>query len=130
MSQEVLETYGQKKLDEYSHWTYIIQCGDYYKDFEELERKSEKRLGRKPYWLRPAFESTRLYYIGQTENLEKRLGEHFKKTNGAEFTTLFEPTTLLELFPKRSRNQAEYEEHKRTELYKQSEDVFAYSDKR
>lgn len=127
ISEELLEAYGQKKLDNFTHWVYVLSCSNRCRTFNELERRAESRLSRKPPWLREAFESSRLIYIGQTENLQKRLGQHFKEVKSSEFTTLFPPSEILRLDPQHSRNSAEYHEHRLTESYNKDRDIFAYS---
>jgi len=127
ISEELLESYGRKELEKYSHWVYILNCHHYYRDFDELERRAKNRLGKKPWWLRQAFEANNLYYIGQTENLEKRIGEHFKKQNSSEFTTLFDPQDIERLEPQYSRNSAEYTEKRLFEAWKEIDDAFVYS---
>jgi len=124
---EMLECYGQNKLDDIRYWVYILDCNSYYDTFEELEKYADKRIQRKPDWLREAFESNRLYYVGQTENLEKRLGQHFKGQKSSEFTTLFEPRSIKRLIPANSRNQAERKEEMIANGWNDPENkVFAY----
>jgi len=124
---EILECYGQNKLDDVRYWVYILDCRNSYRTFDELERKAEKRLNRKPEWLREVFEAKRIYYVGQTENLQKRLGQHFKKQNSSDFTKLFEPSQIERLIPQHSRNAAEYKEEKIAQAWHDTENkVFAY----
>jgi len=124
---EMLEHYGQNKLDDIRYWVYIIYCSCQHRTFDELESYAEKRLQRKPDWLREAFESDRLYYVGQTENLQKRLGQHFKGQNSSEFTTLFDPRTIERLIPVHSRNQAERKEQRVAKGWNDPENgTFAY----
>ncbi|WP_121744906.1 GIY-YIG nuclease family protein [Natronorubrum halophilum] len=127
LSKEMLEAYGRKELDKYTHWVYALNCRNTYRTFDELERKAENRLGDKPWWLRQAFEANRLYYIGQTENLEKRIGQHFKNQNSSDFTTLFGPAGIERLEPVHSRNSAEYTEKQLHEAWKDVDDWFVYS---
>lgn len=128
LSDEILEAYGRKKLDEYTHWVYVLMCHSHYRTFDELERKAEARLQRKPKWLRQAFESRRLYYVGQTENLEKRLGEHFRGYRTSDFTELFEPSNIEWIEPQHSRNQAEYRERQLSKHWRSNDDdSFVYS---
>ena len=123
----MLEHYGQNKLDDIRYWVYILDCRNSYYTFDELERKAEKRLNRKPDWLREVFEANRIYYVGQTENLQKRLGQHFKKQNSSDFTKLFKPTGIERLIPQHSRSAAEYQEKKIAQAWHNTEKkVFAY----
>ena len=124
---DVLEHYGQNRLDDIRYWVYILNCSNRYYTFDELESKAEKRLGRKPDWLREVFEANRIYYVGQTENLQKRLGQHFKQQNSSEFTKLFEPSSIERLIPQNSRNAAEYKEKKIAQAWHNTDNkVFAY----
>lgn len=127
ISDELLEAYGEKKLNEPSHWVYVLQCRQPYYEYDECRRKAETRIGREPDWLRAAFEADRIYYIGQTENLEKRLGEHWKREKAAELTKVFEPASIVELVPEFSRNQAEYEEQRRQKMWDATDGIFAYA---
>lgn len=128
MKDEMLEAYGRQKLDEIRYWVYVLRCdGRFHADtYDELERKTRKRLGRVPAWLRPAWEHPRQAYIGQTENLEKRLGEHFKNKRSSEFTEVFEPYAIEHLEPSTSRQGAERREKKIGESYYDNNRVFAY----
>lgn len=127
MSDEVLEAHGNKRLEEFTHWAYVLRCSNSYRTFDELQRKAGKRLDYEPEWLREAFEAKRLYYIGQTENIEKRLGQHFNDYFSSDFTTLFKPHCIVSLHPEHSRNSAQYKEHSIYESYKEGNDCFAYS---
>lgn len=127
ISEEVLEAYGRRKLDDVLYWVYVLDCKErwFIKTFDKWEAKVEKRLGYKPDWLRQAWEANRCVYVGQTENLEKRLGQHFKNQNSSDFTTVYEPTHIQLLEPKNNRQSAEYSEKKRAEAYYDT-DTFAY----
>lgn len=128
ISDDMLEAYGRQELDEYTHWVYVLRCSSNFRTFTELERKAEKRLNRKPDWLREAFEAKQLFYVGQTENLEKRLGQHYKQQNSSEFTTLFPPRGIERLIPTFGRSSAEFEEHSQAEAISDSAAKrFAYS---
>ena len=127
ISDDLLETYGEKHLDKYTHWVYILRCSQDYRTFSDLQRKAESRLSRKPDWLREAFESNKLYYIGQTENLEKRLGQHLKKQNSSEFTSLFPPFRVVQLRPEHSRNAAERTERRLHKSWMEVDGQFVYS---
>jgi len=128
ISDEVLEAYGERKLEEYSHWVYVLECKGrfFYDSYDELEDRADRRIDRKPNWLRMAWEADRLVYVGQTENLHKRLGQHFKDKLSSDFTTLFEPYDVIYLQPEKSRNRAEYQEEKIGKSYYDKEDVYAY----
>lgn len=127
MNDDVLEAYGRQKLDEYTHWVYILQCRNPFRRYSKCSRKAEKRIGREPDWLRSAFEAGRLYYVGQTENLEKRLGQHFQKENSSDFTTLFPPSYVERLVPKYSRNSAEYTESELADAWGDQHNTYVYS---
>jgi len=128
ISDEVLEAYGRRKLEEYSHWVYVLKCGDkfYCNHFSELEQKAESRIGRKPEWLRMAWEANRLIYVGQTENLHKRLGQHFKDKLSSDFTTLFEPYDVIQIEPMANRHLAERREEEIGKSYYGKDDIYAY----
>jgi len=128
ISEQLLETYGEKHLDEeYTHWVYVMKCRDTHRTFDELQRKARSRLSREPPWLRDAFEHNKLYYVGQTENLEKRIGQHLKKEKSSDFTTLFEPYQVACLVPEHSRNSAEYREKRLAEQWGSGPNRYAYS---
>ena len=128
MNDEVLEAYGKKELDDVSYWVYVLDCRPRFfcEEYAELERRAENRLGYNPDWLRMAWEANRTKYVGQTENLEKRLGQHFQNKNSSDFTTLFEPVGVDFLKTARSRNQAEYSEAQIAKSYYDNDDVFSY----
>lgn len=128
MKNEVLEAYGNKKLEEYSHWVYILECNlrKYHEHYDDYEKHVTKRIGYKPKWVRMAWEANRCVYIGQTENLEKRLGEHFKNKRSSDFTTVWEPRHIVLLKPVTSRNSAEYKEEKLGQSYYDSDNTFAW----
>lgn len=126
-SKEVLEAYGSQQLDKYTHWVYVLRCRCQYRTFDKLERKAESRLDYTPSWLRMAFESSRLYYIGQTENLELRMGQHFEGYHNSDFTELFPPSDIERIEPQFSRNQAEWREQRLYESWRENVDGFVYS---
>lgn len=128
MNSEVLETYGQKQLDEIKYWVYVLDCYDRFRcdDYQELKRRAEKRIGYEPDWLRMAWEHRRQYYVGQTENLQKRLGQHFKNKSSSKFTEIFEPQSIVLLYPCGSRSHAENEEKSIARGYYDSNNIFAY----
>jgi len=128
MNDEVLEAYGQRQLDEYSHWVHQLQCYDRFhcNDYQELKERAKSRIGREPEWLRMAWEANRVIYIGQTENLQKRLGQHYKNKMSSDFTNLFEPCDIRYIEPCHSRNRAEYREQKLGKSYYDNENVYAY----
>jgi predicted GIY-YIG superfamily endonuclease len=125
MDDDVLRQYGRNELDEYSHWVYVLSCHSKARDFEGLERRSRKRLDREPGWLRQAWEASKVYYVGQTEDIEKRLGQHYQQHHAADFTELFQPTHVIQLNPLYSRSQAEYQESKIADAY-DGDGRFAY----
>lgn len=128
MKDEVLEAYGRKMLEEYRYWVYVLECHDrfYCDTYAELADKAETRIGWEPKWLRMAWEADVCKYVGQTENLEKRLGQHFKDKNSSDFTTIFEPKDVVYLKPAWSRNHAERMEERIGKSYYDDDRVYAY----
>lgn len=125
---EVLELYGERKIRDANYWVYILECRDrfYYDDYEDLKKRAIKRLDREPDWLRMAWEARNRLYVGQTENLYKRLGEHFEGKRRTDFTTLFEASNIKHLQPAYSRNNAEYLEQNIGKSYYDDSDTYAY----
>jgi predicted GIY-YIG superfamily endonuclease len=115
-------------LDEVPYWVYVLECRPrwFVEDFDAWQRKAEKRLGYTPEWLRMAWEHNGYLYIGQTEDLEKRLGQHSKNKNSSDFTTLYEPSGVRRLRAAHTRNQAERLERRIAESYYDSENTYAY----
>jgi predicted GIY-YIG superfamily endonuclease len=128
MKDEVLEAYGRQQLDDVQYWVYVLECHErfYVDGYDDLARRAESRLGYEPNWLRHAWEADSTVYVGQTENLEKRLGQHFKNYHSSEFTELYEPTEINYLHTCWSRNQAERREEKIAKSYYDNESVYAY----
>jgi predicted GIY-YIG superfamily endonuclease len=126
MNDEMLRAYGRKRLDEVRYWLYRLNCRSREYDYDSLQRRAKKRFGEEPWYLRQAFEADTVYYVGQTEDIEKRLGQHFKQKNSAKFTQLFEPSGIDFLKPCSSRNQAEFKESRMVDRFKDVEGVFAY----
>ena len=128
LSDSMLEAYGQKKIDEVRYWVYVLDCREreWWDSFDDIERYAEKRLGEAPEWLRTAWESNEYLYVGQTENLEKRLGEHFHGKKTTRFTQLYEPISIKYLEPANSRRNAEWREEEIATSYYDSDDTFAY----
>lgn len=128
MNDDVLSAYGSKKLEEYTHWVYVLECKErwFCKTYDELAQRCEKRIGREPGWLRMAWESNSVRYVGQTEDLEKRLGQHLQDKMSSDFTTVFEPYDVETLKPVRSRNRAEYLEEQIGKSYYGNDDIYAY----
>lgn len=129
MKKELLQSYGEKRIKEADYWVYILICKEKMlkvKNYGDLKRMALNRIGKEPNWLRMAFEAEKLYYVGQTENIELRLGQHFKQQNGSEFTTLFNPCEIKELHPCQNRYQAERLEEKLAKRYYSTDKVFAY----
>jgi len=127
-SEELIKAAGRKEFEKISHWAYVLNCTSRfrYDSFDDLERRSEKRLGRKPDWLRKCYESRRYYYVGQTEDIFKRLGEHYGKNKSAEFLQLYKPRGIEALYPEYSRNSAEHMERRLGKSYDEDPDAFAY----
>jgi len=128
MNDKVLESYGEQELDSYSHWVYVLKCNErwFLDSFDKWEDKVIARIGYSPNWLRMAWEANTNLYIGQTENLEKRLGQHFKNKNSSDYTTVYEPNQIRWLEPAHSRNSAEYREEQIGQSHYDKEDTFAY----
>lgn len=128
MKDDVLETYGRKEIDDVRYWVYVLDCRErYFRDgYDGMARRAEKRFGDEPDWLRQAWEANKQVYVGQTENLYKRLGQHFENQNSSQFTQLFEPTGIRKLIPVRSRAQAERREEKVALSYYSSDEIFSY----
>lgn len=128
MNDEVLMTYGKKEFEDVRYWVYVLDCRDrfYYDDYDDLARRAQNRLDKEPGWLRQAWEANRPVYVGQTENLFKRLGQHFQNQNGSQFTQLFEPSGINKLIPCQSRGHAERTEEQVAKSYYGSERIFAY----
>lgn len=128
MNDDILEAYGRQELNEYSHWVYVLECRLrwYCDDFSEYERRLNKRLDYDPDWKRMAWEARHQLYIGQTENLEKRLGQHFRNKFASDFTKVWEPTRIRFLKPCHSRQNAEYEEQRIGKSYYDSNTTYAY----
>jgi len=125
---EISELYGKRHIEREDYWVYVLDCRDrfYYDDYNDLQRRAEKRLGKTPSWLRMAWEARRLKYVGQTENLFKRLGEHFEQNRTTTFTELFEPNQISYLRPARTRNHAERLEEQTAKTFYDKDDVYAY----
>ena len=128
MNDDVLEAYGQQELNSYSHWVYILNCDLRWRcdNYREYERRISNRLDYQPNWMRMAWEARRQVYVGQTENLEKRIGQHFQNKHSSDFTTVYEPYQIVYLKPVHSRNAAEYQEQKIGKSYYDNDDVYAY----
>jgi len=129
ISDEMLECYGERHLEEYTHWTYALDCRMRYptiREFADWERKAELRLGYAPDWLRMAWEHSRHIYVGQTENLELRLGQHFKNKHSSDFTEMYEPHRVRTLRPYGSRAQAERAEERIAKSYYDDDQIFSY----
>jgi predicted GIY-YIG superfamily endonuclease len=73
-----------------------------------------------------AWEARYQIYIGQTENPEKRLGQHFQNKFSSDFTEIYEPTRVRFLKPCHSRNKAESEEERIGKSHYDSDTTFAY----
>jgi len=125
---QILESYGERNIQDQGYWVYVLDCRNrwYYDDFNDLKRRAQARLDREPDWLRMAWEAKRRKYVGQTENILKRLGEHFDDRKRTEFTTLFEPSRIDYLQPAGTRKAAERDEKRIGKSYYDNDDVYAY----
>jgi len=128
MNDETLECYGRSEIDDVDYWVYVLSTRTrwYVEDYDALKRKAEKRIGREPHWLRMAWEADKQFYVGQTENIEKRLGQHFKNKHSSDFTDIFEPVEIVVLRPAHTRNHAERLEESTAKSYYDSDTVYAY----
>jgi predicted GIY-YIG superfamily endonuclease len=128
MNDDVIEAYGQQELGRYSHWVYVLSCRlrQFCETFNDYERYIDKRLSYEPEWKRMAWEADRCVYVGQTENLKKRIGEHFKNKNSSDFTEVWQPHEIRTLRPVKSRNSAEYEEKRIGKSYYDVKNTYAY----
>jgi len=125
---DISRLYGKRRIDNVEYWVYILDCRPrfYYDDFDDLRRRAENRVGHEPDWLRMAWEATKRRYIGQTEDLFKRLGEHFEQNRTTDFTALFEPNGIAFLKPCYSRRMAEREEERIGKNHYDKRDTYAY----
>jgi len=123
---EISRQYGQRKIDDEPYWVYVLECSATKYEFDALERRAKKRLGEVPDWLRMAWESRRQLYVGQTEDLYKRLGEHFHQGRKTNFTEMFEPRGIYHIEPANTRGRAERREKEIGKSYYDNEDIFAY----
>jgi predicted GIY-YIG superfamily endonuclease len=125
---EVSELYGKRRIRRCSYWVYVLECSERfrYEDFSDFKRRAKKRLQREPDWLRMAWEHQNHVYIGQTENLFKRLGEHFEQNRTTDFTELYKPREIKHLEPARTRVFAERREKDIGKGYYDNDRTFAY----
>lgn len=123
---EISRNYGQRYIDDERYWVYVLECRSTERDFSALERRAEKRLGEVPDWLRMAYEARTQLYVGQTEDLFKRLGEHFHQGRKTNFTELFKPSGIRFIRPAHSRSHAERKEESIGKSYYDDDGIFAY----
>lgn len=124
----VSRLYGKRRVDNTDYWVYVLDCRPrfYYDDYDDLKRRAKKRVGHEPDWLRMAWEARKRRYVGQTEDLFKRLGEHFEQNRTTDFTELFEPNEIAFLKPCYNRRMAEREEERIGKTHYDREDTYAY----
>jgi len=125
-SKEVLRTYGRRKFDD-DYWAYVLACESRVQvdDYPELKERAQRRLGDARWWLREAWEANRVFYVGQTEDIFRRVGEHFNKMC-TDFTTLYKPYEVVKIRRARSRGAAETLEERIAKSYNEEGRTFAY----
>ena len=79
-------------------------------NLNEERRRARKRIGRVPDWLPQAVAATERVYVGYSQNANERIDQHYNG-QGAQFTKLFEPRRLLDIWDSMSETRARnYEE--------------------
>lgn len=125
---DVARAYGRREIDEQPYWVYTLECRERwrYDSYEDIQRRAENRLGSEPDWLRMAWEAERRLYVGQTEDLFKRVGEHLHQRRRTDFTVLFDPVEITTLYPEYTRNSAERMEERVAKQYYGKDGTFVY----
>lgn len=105
---ELVRAEGRKVFEDH-YYVYILRCGCPFTSKEQFKRRASLIFDGLPNWWRMCFESNRIFYIGSTEDLFVRLGQHWRGS-GSKFTKLCEPRSIDHVEFAHGRQQAEHRE--------------------
>lgn len=112
-----------------SAWgVYVLKCERVDPTF--LRETSLSRIDREPpEWARTAAQYQNIYYVGSTQDILKRLGEH-DNYGAADFTRLFRVESVMEVKLCQRKSEARQLEAELPTYYRAWERRYCYSDLR
>lgn len=114
-----------KAVFEENWGVYVLRCEN--PGLQYLPETAKSRIGDVPQWAVDAAHYANIYYVGHTQDIFKRIGDHMHY-GAAKFTKLFRPTSVVEVKLCRDRTSARELESQLPRYYRDWERRYVYSD--